>query len=189
MRWSCEPLVGGNWPSSLFTIWRELCQNKLFSSCLLWFTQVLPPHHNDHPPQLYCLCWSNLGQMAMKSWWKTWESPPRQATAMDNFSKFPLPLASGCLIVRPWRVPATRPDPNFFLLPEPDPKYFLKFPSLVFSPVGCFPAGRFKSFNNNPQILLFSSRSDTKSSVQLIYDALHFTSRIKLDQDLGWESF
>ena len=139
MRWSCEPLVGGNWPSSLFTIWRELCQNKLFSSCLLWFTQVLPPHHNDHPPQLYCLCWSNLGQMAMKSWWKTWESPPRQATAMDNFSKFSLPLASGCLIVRPWRVPATRPDPNFFLLPEPDPKYFFKFPSLGFSPVGCFP--------------------------------------------------
>ena len=30
---------------------------------------------------------------------------------------------------------------------------------------------------------MFSDRSDTKSSVQLIYDALHFTSRIKLDQD------
>ena len=83
------------------------------------------------------------------------------------------------------------PDPTrtFFLLPEPDPNYFSKFPSLGFFPAGCFPAGRFKSFNNNPQILLFSSRSDTKSSVQLIYDALHFTSRIKLDQDLGWESF
>ena len=43
--------------------------------------------------------------------------------------------------------------------------------------------------NNNAQILLFSSRSDMKTSVRLIYDPLHFTSRIKLDQGLGWESF
>ena len=59
------------------------------------------------------------------------------------------------------------PDPTrtFFLLPEPDPNYFSKFPSLGFFPAGCFPAGRFKSFNNNPQILFFSSRPDTKSSV------------------------
>ena len=140
MRWSCEPLVGGNWPSSLFTIWRELCQNKLFSSCLLWFTQVLPPHHNDHPPQLYCLCWSNLGQMAMKSWWKTWESPPRQATAMDNFSKFPLPLASGCLIVRPWRVPATRPDPNFYFATRTRPELLLKSSEFRVFPNRLFPS-------------------------------------------------
>ena len=96
-----------------------------------------------------------------------------QAVSQPGFDEYPLP----------------DPTRTFFLLPEPDPNYFSKFPSLGFFPAGCFPAGRFKSFNNNPQILLFSSRSDTKSSVQLIYDALHFTSRIKLDQDLGWESF
>ena len=59
------------------------------------------------------------------------------------------------------------PDPTrtFFLLPEPDPNYFSTSPSIGFFPAGCFPAGRFKSFNNNPQIQFFSSRPDTKSSV------------------------
>ena len=59
------------------------------------------------------------------------------------------------------------PDPTrtFVLLPEPDPNYFSKSPSIGFFSTSCFPAGRFKSFNNNPQILLFSSRPDTKSSV------------------------
>ena len=28
---------------------------------------------------------------------------------------------------RPWRVPATRPDPDFFFLPEPDPEIFSEF--------------------------------------------------------------
>ena len=48
------------------------------------------------------------------------------------------------------------PDPTrtFFLLPKPDPNYFSKFLSLGFSPASCFRAGFFKSFNNNPQILL-----------------------------------
>ena len=68
-------------------------------------------------------------------------------------------------LIRAWRVPATRPDPNLFLLPEPDPNYFSKSPSFGFFSASCFPAGRFKYFNNNPQILLFSSRPDTKSSV------------------------
>ena len=53
----------------------------------------------------------------------------------------------------------TRPE-LFFLLTEPDSTYFSKFPSL-----GFFPAGRFKSFSINPQILLYSSRPDTNSSV------------------------
>ena len=55
------------------------------------------------------------------------------------------------------------PTRTFFLLPEPDPNYFSKFPSL-----GFFPAGRSKSFNNNPQILLFCSRPDMKSSVSIV---------------------
>ena len=58
------------------------------------------------------------------------------------------------------------PDPTrtFFLLPEPDPNYFSKFPSIGFFPVSCFPVGCFKSFRNGPQILLFSSCPDMKSS-------------------------
>jgi len=50
------------------------------------------------------------------------------------------------------------------MLPEPDPNYFSKFLSLGFFPVSCFPANCFKSFNNSPQILLFSSHPDMKSS-------------------------
>ena len=53
----------------------------------------------------------------------------------------------------------TRPE-LFFFLPEPDPNYFSKFPSLGFFPVSCFPANCFKSFDNGPQILLFSSLPD-----------------------------
>ena len=102
MRWSCEPLVGGNWPSSLFTIWRELCQNKLFSSCLLWFTQVLPPHHNDPPPQLYCLCWSNLGQMKMKSWWTTQLARITIPSSHCNGSLFQISSASGLWLPNSW---------------------------------------------------------------------------------------
>ena len=48
--------------------------------------------------------------------------------------------------IRPWRVLATRPDPNFFLLPEPDPNFFSKSPSIGFFPAGCFPADCFKPF-------------------------------------------
>ena len=50
------------------------------------------------------------------------------------------------LLLRVWRVPATRPDPNFFLLPEPDPNYFSKSPSIGFFQAGCFPADCFKPF-------------------------------------------
>ena len=50
------------------------------------------------------------------------------------------------ILSRPWRVPATRPDPNFFLLPEPDPNYFSKSPSIGFFSAGCFPADCFKPF-------------------------------------------
>ena len=85
--------------------------------------------------------------------------------ATMSASSYCTPSSFTLVMTRPWRVPATRPDPNFFLLPEPDPNYFSKFPSLGFFPAGCFPAGRFKSFNKNPQILFFSSRLDTKSSV------------------------
>ena len=51
------------------------------------------------------------------------------------------------------------PDPTrtLILLPEPDPNYFSNFPSLGFFLAGCLPAGRFKSFNNDPPILLDSS--------------------------------
>ena len=40
------------------------------------------------------------------------------------------------------------PDPTrtFFLLPEPDPNYFSKSPSLGFFPAACFPADCFKPF-------------------------------------------
>ena len=57
------------------------------------------------------------------------------------------------------------PTRTFFLLLKPDPNYFSKFPSLGFFLAGYVAAGRFKSSNNNPQILLFSSRLDMKSSV------------------------
>ena len=58
--------------------------------------------------------------------------------------------------------------PKLFLLPEPDPNSFSKFPRVfpmllqIFQQL--FP-GYFKSFNNYPQILLFSSPPDMKFSV------------------------
>ena len=100
--------------------------------------------HEKVPPQLLCIICTVLA-------------------LLDSLE--PTSYSKKCLVGRPWRVPATRPDPNFFLLPEPDPNYFSKFPSLGFFPVSCFPVGCFKSFNNGPQILLFSSRPDMKSSV------------------------
>ena len=76
-------------------------------------------------------------------------------------------------IVRAWwwwpgidEYPLPDPTRTFFLLPEPDQNYFSKYPSLGFFPVSCFPVGCFRSFNNGPQILLFSSRPDMKSSVR-----------------------
>ena len=60
------------------------------------------------------------------------------------------------------------PTRTSVLLPELDLNYFSKFPSLGFFPAGYFPAGCFISSNNNPQILLFSSRPDMKSSVSKV---------------------
>ena len=61
------------------------------------------------------------------------------------------------------------PDPTrtLFWVIEPDPN-FSKFLSFALFPAGYFPAGRFKSSNNNPQILLFSCGLDMKSSVSKV---------------------
>jgi len=59
-------------------------------------------------------------------------------------SELPRPLRG--LLGRAWRVPATRPDPNFFLLPEPDLNYFSKSPSLGFFSGRLFPSTPLKPF-------------------------------------------
>ena len=71
---------------------------------------------------------------------------PRSAPSLDEY---PLP----------------DPNPNFYFATRTQPEQFLKSSEFRVFPTGYFPAGCFKSFYNNPQILLFSSRSDTKSSV------------------------
>ena len=77
-----------------------------------------------------------------RNWFKIWFHSSSQQVSQPGLDEYPLP----------------DPTRTFFLLPEPDPNYFLKFPSLGFFSASCFPAGRFNSFNNNPQILLFFSR-------------------------------
>ena len=67
-------------------------------------------------------------------------------------------------------VSVSRAGSDEYPLPDPelDPNYFSQFRSLGFLPAGYFPPGRFKSSNYNPQILLFTSRPDTKSSVSKV---------------------
>lgn len=48
------------------------------------------------------------------------------------------PFKKKLLIGRPWQVTATRPDPDFFLLPEPHPDYFSKLMGLGISALGYF---------------------------------------------------
>ena len=70
-----------------------------------------------------------------------------------------------CPGIRLWRVPATRPDPNFFFATRTRPELFFKIFELGLFPLSCVPADCFKSFNNKLQILSFSSRPDMNSSV------------------------
>ena len=74
-------------------------------------------------------------------------------------SELPRPLRG--LLGRAWRVPATRPDPNFFLLPE----LFFKISEFRVFPSRLFPSRPLQIFYNHPQIPLFSCRPDTKSFV------------------------
>ena len=86
--------------------------------------------------------------------WERW-TPFFNLNYLNQFLSMYCKVSFHLIVTRPWRVPATRPDPNFFCYPNTDPNYFSKFPSLGFSQAGSFPAGCFKSFNNNPQILMF----------------------------------
>ena len=69
------------------------------------------------------------------------------------------------VMVRLWRVPATRPDPNFFFATRTRPELFFNISEYRVFPSRVFPSRLLQTFYNHPQILLFSSRPDTKSSV------------------------
>ena len=69
------------------------------------------------------------------------------------------------LISRHWRVPATRPDPNFFFATRTRPELFFKISEFRVFPSRLLPSRPLQTFYNHRLILLFSSCLDTKSFV------------------------
>ena len=69
------------------------------------------------------------------------------------------------MVTRHWRVPATRPDPNFFFATRTRPELFFKISEFRVFPSRLLPSRPLQTFYNHHLILLFSSCPDTKSFV------------------------